>query len=278
MWGELLVATERLSARFVRTVKEPGRYCDGRGLYLDIGTGTQRSWSLRFMLNGRSREMGLGSAHDLSLADAREKAAQLRKQKANGIDPLAAKQAAKAVARAAEAKVTTFRQAAEQYIAAHRASWRTPASLHQWQSSLAAYAFPVIGDLSVAMIDTGHVLKVLEPIWTTKTETASRVRNRIELIFNWCTVRQFRSGENPARWRGHLSALLPKPSKVRVRGRHAALPYQKVPEFLRTLGDDAASKALGFIVLTAARLGEVVGADWKEIDLETATWIVPEPA
>jgi integrase len=275
--GDILMATERLSARFVSTVKTPGRYCDGRGLYLDIGNGSQRSWALRFMINGRSREMGLGSAHDISLAEAREKAAQLRKMKANGVDPLVAKHASKAAARAQEAKAMTFEQCAAAYVTAHRASWRSVKHAAQWQSSLAAYVFPLIGSVDVGLIATAHVLRCLEPIWTEKTVTASRVRGRIESVLNWATARGYRTSEpNPARWRGHLSNLLADP-EAKNQEHHAALPHADLPAFMLKLRQhkDVESRALEFLILTCARTTEAIGADWAEIDVANAIWIVP---
>ena len=175
------------------------------------------------------------------------------------------------------AKAMTFRDCAARYIASHRAGWRNPKHAAQWEATLATYAGPVMGGLSVQAIDTALVLKVLEPIWTTKPETAGRVRGRIESVLDWAKVRGYRAGENPARWRGHLDKLLPARSKVRRVEHHAALPYAELPGFLMSLRDQEgiAARALEFAIVTAARTGEVIGARWSEIDLLEKIWTVP---
>jgi integrase len=221
--------------------------------------------------------MGLGSADDVSLADARRKAREARSLKAEGVDPLGAKRAHRAAAREAGAKAVTFKDAATSYIAAHRSGWRSVKHATQWQQSLADYMLPVIGPLPVAAIDTALVLKVLEPIWGTKTETASRVRSRIEATLDWAKVRGYRDGENPARWRGHLDKLLPKPSKVNREDHHPALPYAEMPRFMAELRsrEDAGARALEFLILVAARSGEVRLAKAAEFDRASAVWTVP---
>jgi integrase len=260
----------RLSARAVETAAA-GYRADGGGLYLQVSKAGAKSWVLRYERGGRRREMGLGSLLNVSLATARKKAAEARALLGNGIDPLAEKQARLA----AERGSLTFREAAEAYIAAHAAGWRNAKHGDQWRNTLATYAYPAIGDLSVKDIDTPHVLKVLEPIWTAKTETATRVRGRIESILDWATARKYRDGENPARWRGHIDKLLPKPGKVAAIEHFAALPYAEVPAFLAALKEQQgiAAQALAFCILTATRTGEVIGARWDEIAGDV--WTIP---
>ena len=194
-------------------------------------------------------------------------------QRHDGIDPIDARRAAKQQARLDAAKAMTFKECAASYIASHKAGWRNDKHAAQWEATLATYAEPVMGNLSVQAIDTALVLKVLEPIWTTKPETAGRVRGRIEAILDWAKVRGYRAGENPARWRGHLDKLLPARSKVRKVEHHAALPYAELPGFLASLREQEgiAARALEFAILTAARTGEVIGARWDEIDLRDKT-------
>ena len=198
-------------------------------------------------------------------------------QRHDGIDPIDARRAERLETRLNAAKALTFKDCAARYIASHRAGWRNPKHAAQWEATLATYAGPVMGGLSVQAIDTALVLKVLEPIWTTKPETAGRVRGRMESILDWAKVRGYRAGENPARWRGHLDKLLPARSKVRRVEHHAALPYAELPGFLVSLRDQEgiAARALEFAIVTAARTGEVIGARWSEIDLLEKTWTVP---
>ena len=221
--------------------------------------------------------MGLGSLIDVSLAEAREHAAECRQLRKQGIDPIESRRAAKAERLVTAAKAMTFDQAAEAYIAAHRAGWRNPKHAAQWKATLATYASPVFGKLSASSIDTGLVLKALEPIWTAKPETAGRVRGRIEAVLDWTTARGYRTGENPARWRGHLDKLLPARSKVRKVKHHSALPYTELPGFLAALREQpgTSARALEFTILTAARTSETVGARWPELDLSSKVWTVP---
>lgn len=271
------MAGTKLTAKAVAALKEPGRYADGNGLYLQVGKTGGKSWLLRFMLNGKAREMGLGALADVSLSEAREKAAEARKLLSAKRDPLEARKAAERAAALEAARSMTFKGAAERYIAAHRAAWRNVKHVAQWTATLETYAYPVFGDLPVADVDTGLVLRVLEPIWTQKPETASRVRGRIEAVLDWARVRGYRTGENPALWRGHLAHLLPRRAKVRKVEHHPALPYAEVAAFMAALRqrDATAARGLEFAILTAARTGEVLGATWAEIDLEAAVWTVP---
>ena len=221
--------------------------------------------------------MGLGAVHTVSLSAARDAAAECRVMVRDGIDPIARSNALKKAGRVAEAKARTFKECAAAYIEAHRASWKNAKHADQWGNTLAQYAYPVFGDLPVAAIDTGLVLKVLEPIWKTKTETASRVRGRIENILDWARVRNYRDGENPARWRGHLDKTLPKRSRVQKVIHHPAMPYEAVGGFVATLRGrpDLSARVLDFIILTAARTGEVISARWDEFDLADGIWTVP---
>lgn len=279
----------RLSARAVETKSEPGYYADGAGLYLQVSVGKadgneplakrriQRSWIYRFSLNKRAREMGLGPTHTIGLAEARAMAAECRKLLIEGIDPIEERDRRKAQLRVEAATAMTFDACAEAYIAAHRGGWRNAKHADQWTNTLTTYASPVIGSIAVRDIELPHILRVLEPIWSTKTETATRLRGRIESVLDWATVRNYRQGANPARWRGHLDKLLPKPSKVSKVVHHTALPAHAMENFMDELRkqNGAGARALEFAILTAARSGEVRGALWSEIDLDTAIWTVP---
>lgn len=273
-------AAEKLSAVAVAKQAKPGLYGDGRGLWLQVRPGVagpSKSWVLRYMRAGRARTMGLGPYPDISLADARERAAAARRLLIDGRDPIEERDRARAATRLEAARAVTFRDAAERYIAAHRAGWKNAKHAAQWTATLDAYTFGVLGSLPVAAVDVGLVLKVLEPIWTAKPETAARVRGRIEAILDWATARGLRVGENPARWRGHLDKLLPARAKVARVKHHAALPYADLPAFMVALRSVAgiAARALEFAILTAARTGEVIGARWSEVDLDAALWTVP---
>ena len=213
----------RLNALQVTRLKKPGYHADGAGLYLSIKPSGAKSWIFRYRRDGREREMGLGSANTFSLSEARERALAQRKLLADGNDPLGFKRAVERQRKMELASVITFDRAAESYIASHRAGWKNAKHADQWVNTLATYASPVIGALPVAEVMTVHVMRVLEPIWRDKTETATRLRGRIESILAWCTVQGLRTGDNPAQWRGHLDQLLPKPSAVTKTGNHAAL-------------------------------------------------------
>jgi len=274
-------ARNRLSATLVRAIDKPGRYCDGGGLWLQCTPGVNgvtKSWLFRFQLNGRKRAMGLGPFPDVSLAKARDKAQQAREQLADERDPLEAKLERRREARLALAKRMTFRQAAERYIASKEMEWKNEKHGWQWTQTLEKHAYPVLGDISVADIDEPLVLKVLEPIWPTIPETASRLRGRIEAVLGWATVHGHREGDNPARWRNHLDKALSSPVKVK-RGvkHHAALPFADVPAFMIELREKSyiSAQALEFTILTAARTGEVIGAVWDEIDLDAKVWTIP---
>ena len=266
----------RLTALDVKRLTTRGMHHDGGGLYLAIAANGSRSWIFRYGAQGR-RHFGLGATHSVTLPEARSKARDARRMLLDGIDPIADRRARKLAARLEAAKTITFAKAAETYITAHHTAWKSEKNRDQWINTLASYAYPVIGDLPVAAIDTALVMRVLEPIWTTKTETASRVRMRIERMLAWATVHGYRTGDNPARLTNHLDHLLPEQSKVAPVRHHAAMPYTDVPTFLRDLRtrDVRAARALEFLILTAARTGEVVGAEWSEIDVDARVWTVP---
>jgi integrase len=269
--------TERLTALRVQRERRPGKHPDGNGLFLYISNTGSRSWVLRYMLHRRRHDLGLGSVVDVSLADARRKAREARSLKADGIDPLATKHASRAAARAAEAKAVTFAECADAYIGARRAGWRNTQHAKQWRQSMDAYVLPTIGTLPAAAIDTALVLRVLQPIWETKTETATRVRNRIELVLDWARARGYRDAENPARWKGHLDHLLPNSSKVVQVKHHPALPYGDLTAFMSQLRlqEGIGARALEFLILTVARSGEVRFATGIEFDTGAAVWTIP---
>jgi integrase len=288
--------TGKLKALTVARIKQPGMHSDGGGLYLHVAGSGARSWIFRYWVEyrdpatgepmrdpvtgkvrGRSREMGLGSFATISLAQARELASEYRKVRHQGIDPIDARRAARTRAALDAARSMSFRECAESYINSHRPGWRDPKHVQQWQNTLATYAEPILGALPVQDIDTALVCRILEPIWSSKPETASRLRGRIEAILDWAKVREYRDGENPARWRGHLNKLLPAVSRVRRVKHYAALPYDEIPAFMAELRsrEGTIARAFEFLVLTAARTGEVLGARWDEFDLDRAIWTVP---
>jgi integrase len=272
--------SSKLSAVGVAKLKKPGRYGDGGGLWLQVTEGTSgptKCWLFRYMLDGRARAMGLGPLDTFSLAEARERARDARQLVKDGIDPIDAKRAKRQAAKATAARQITFTQAGDAYIEAHRAGWRSSKHADQWRATLAAFAVPIIGDLSVASVETAHVLRILEPIWTTRTVTATRVRGRIESVLDWAKARGYRAGENPARWRGHLDVLLPAASKVSTVTHHPAMPYADLPAFMAELRNQngISARALEITILTAARTGEVINARWPEVDFSTRVWTVP---
>ena len=267
----------KLTARKVAATRAPGRYGDGLGLWLQVTETGVKSWLFRYMHRGRARAMGLGPVHTVGLADARTKAAAARKMLLDGIDPIEAGAAARARAAAADARMVTFRSCAELCIADRDPGWRNPKHRAQWRSTLETFAYPLLGDLPVADVDTGLVLKVLRPVWTAKPETASRLRGRIEAVLDWARVHGHRSGDNPARWRGHLDNILPRRSRVAPTQHFPALPYAELPAFMAALRDldFVSARALEFLILTAARTGEVIGATLGEIDTASNVWTVP---
>jgi integrase len=265
---------QELTALQVKRLSADGFHAVGgvAGLHLQIRGGS-RSWILRAKVGDRRRDIGLGGFPDVSLADARDRARVARAKIAEGIDPVEHRRAA----RAALSAVLTFDEAARRLIEAKSHEWKNPKHRDQWKSTLDTYASPKIGRKDVAKIELPDVVDVLTPIWTTKTETASRLRGRIESVLAWATVSGYRTGENPARWKGNLDHVLAKPGKVHKVKHHAALPLSALPAFMDDLRarDGVAARALEFVVLTATRSQEVRGARWPEVDLDSATWTIP---
>ncbi|MGE6660966.1 tyrosine-type recombinase/integrase [Pseudomonas sp. NPDC077408] len=284
--GDMAKLTVRLVESLVKAAI-PGLTGDGDGLYFQISKTGGTSWVFRYTVARKARTMGLGRYPETGLADARAKAAQARTMTKVGIDPLAARaadqererrriEAERAALKRATTRAVTFSTVAADYIQAHRAGWKNAKHAQQWEKTLKTYAEPIIGHLPSEEITTAHVLEILQPIWSEKTETASRLRNRIELVLDAAKARGLRDGENPARWRGHLDKLLPNRSKVQPRKHHAALPWGELPEFMRELSsfDELTHKAMRLTILTACRTSEVLGATWDEIDKEARAWTI----
>lgn len=267
----------QLTAIQIAKISTRGRYGDGDGLWLQVSQVGTKSWLFRFMRHGRAREMGLGSLNAISLADARRLAAECRKQLSAGHDPIDQRKQERLKQRLVEARSICFKDAAELYIAGHMRSWKNEKHIAQWSSTLETYTYPIIGKVAVADVGTQHIVKILEPLWQDKTVTASRLRGRIEKILDWAKVREYRSGENPARWRGHLDQVLPAPSKIIKVRHHPAMPFADVPSFMERLrgAEGITERALEFLILTAARTNEVVEATAAEFDLRHGVWNVP---
>lgn len=268
---------QRLSALQVTKLTKPGLYGDGGGLTLQITATGAKSWLFRYMIAGKPFGMGLGPTHTVSLAEARQKALEARKLLIDGINPLADKKQNQIAAALASARMMTFDQCAEAYILAHKASWKNAKHAEQWTNTLNTYANPVFGHLPVAEIDTGLVVKCLSPIWESKTETASRLRGRIESVLGWATTSGYRTGENPARWKGHLENLLATISKTSRTKNHPSLPWQRIGAFMSALRarEGVSARAVEFAILTACRSGEVRGARWAEFDTVGKLWTIP---
>jgi integrase len=268
-----------LKSMDVSRLTAPGLHFVGivPGLALQVLPSGARTWVLRVMVAGKRRDMGLGGYPAVTLAQAREAARAARQKVKSGIDPIEESRAARSASAAARAAALTFEQCAQKYIDANESGWKNAKHAQQWRNTLEQFAFPVMGRLLVRDVALSHVLAVLEPIWQTKTETASRLRGRIETVLAWATVRKYRSGDNPAQWRGHLDKLLPKPSKVADVEHHAALPIGAAASFMTLLraSEGMGARALEFAVLTAARSGEVRGAMWAEIDTDAKLWTIP---
>ena len=256
-----------LSARKVETAG-PGRHGDGHGLFLYVKPSGSKSWVLRYQVMGKRHDLGLGPFPEVSLAMARQRALEARRLIIEGEDPIAKRR---------QAKPKTFKDAALELIESKRPGWKNAKHAAQWTSTLEAYAFPSLGRMQVAQIATADVIGALNPIWSDKPETANRVRQRIEAVLDYASALGMRTGDNPARWRGHLDNLLPKPTKVRAVKHHPALPHAEIADFMADLSGRAgvATRALRFTILTAARSGETRGMMWGEVDLENATWTIP---
>jgi integrase len=269
---------ERLSAKAAAMAREPGMYPDGNGLYLRVAPGGSKSWVLRYRINRRRTDMGLGSYAVFSLADARQRAHEQKRKLADKIDPIAERRGKAAAERVERMKARTFRQCVEDYLEAHSAAWRGGRTEAQWRQSLSKYAYPVIGEVPVADIDVSAVLAVLKPMWLTRTETGTRIRERIERVLDAAMTAGYRpEAPNPARWKGHLDTLLPKRSKIRQEIHHPALPYVEIGAFMQDLRarDGIDARSLEFAILTAGRSGEVLNARWQEINLAERVWTVP---
>ena len=266
---------QRLSALQVGKLSKPGLHGDGGGLTLQITATGAKSWLFRYMVAGKPYGMGLGPTPTVSLAEARQKALDARKLLVDGINPLVAK---KQIADAlTTAKMRTFNQCAAAYIQKHKAGWKNAKHADQWTNTVKTYASPVLGDLPVADVDTGLVVKCLAPIWESKTETASRLRGRIESVLDWATTSGYRTGENPARWKGHLENLLATISRSSRTRNHPSLPWQRIAAFMAALRarEGVSARAVEFCILTASRSGEVRGARWAEFDLAGKVWTIP---
>lgn len=270
---------KELGALAVSRLTEPGMHPVGKvaGLYLRVTSPQSRSWILRVKIGDKRREIGLGAYPAVSLKDAQGKAQAERDKIRAGVDPVIERRAAESALRVAQASEITFADAAKQFINSRAHGWKNAKHGDQWRNTLAEYAEPILGKMLVRHISREHVLQVLEPIWTSKTETASRVRGRIENVLDWARVKGYRSGENPALWRGNLDHLLAAPADIKPVRHHTALPYQDMGDFMTTLRaiDTLAARCLEFTILTASRSGETRGARWTEIDLDAGIWRVP---
>lgn len=268
-----------LSALEVRRITRPGMHTVGgvAGLMVQVQDSGAKSWVLRISVGGKRRHLGLGPFPEVTLAHARDEARRIKAQVRQGVDPIAERRAAQNALRAAHTRALTFAQAARRCHGAKAGEFRNAKHAKEWLASLENHAFPVIGSRPVADIELPEVLAVLEPIWRDKTETATRLRQRIEAILSWAAVSGYRSGENPARWAGNLKEVLPSPAKIAKVRHHRAVPWHEIPEFMVALREreGMAARALEFLILTAARSGEVRGAQWSEFDLRGRVWTVP---
>jgi integrase len=268
---------KRLTALTVQRMAKPGYHADGAGLYLQVSPNGSKSWIYRYRRNGKLRDKGLGSLLALSLAEAREAAARCRKMLAEGIDPIQATREKRQAERLEKARTKTFRQCVTAYLEAKAGEWSNEKHADQWRNTLEKYANSVFGDVPVQDVDTPLVHRALDAIWKTKNETATRVRGRIEKVLDWAKVAGLRTGDNPARWKGHLDAMLAKPSQVQKVVSHPALPFAQIGSFMKALRQEEsiAAKALEFTILTAGRTGEIIGTRWEEINLDAAVWTIP---
>jgi len=267
------------SARSVQTINEVGYHRCDPGLYLQVAKGLTKSWLFRFKspVTHKQREMGLGSLVLVSLAQARDLAIECRRQLLIGKDPLNERRKTISLILSQQARMITFKDAAEKCIASKRPEWKNVKHSQQWTNTLATYAYPVFGELLISELDTDLILKAIEPIWIQKAETASRVRQLIETVWDWSKARKYVEGDNPARMRGHLDKILAKTAKVKRVKHHGAVPYKQINAFIKKLliFKGNSTLALEFIILTAGRTGEVRGAKWQEIDLSTKVWTIP---
>jgi len=267
----------KLTALKIARTSKPGKYGDGKGLYLYVKNSLAKSWVFRYERDGSEHYMGLGAVHIVSLAQAREKARKIHESLAQGIDPLQARKEASMQKRIEKAINITFDTCAVEYISMRKDEWKNEKHRMQWESTLKTYASPYFGEMYVRLIETSHILKALEPIWVIKTETATRLRERIERVLSFATTLGYRAGDNPARWVGHLQELLPKPQKLKKTQHHPSMPYSQVRDFFGLLGKERslAARALELTILSACRTSEVLLAKWEEFDLSRRVWIIP---
>ena len=268
---------EKLTPLWVSKVKKPGYYGDGGGLWLQVSMSSSKSWIFRYTINRKPREMGLGAVHTVSLSEARIKSRDLRLMLQEGVDPIDKREETKQAEALARARTMTFDQCAKEYIEIHRSGWKNTKHAGQWESTIATYVSPVFGSFPVSEVDTPLVVKVLSPIWNDKTETAKRLRGRIERILAWATTSGFRQGENPARWRGHFENLLAEPSKIQIKKHFASLPWKEIPSFMNALSEQKgiAARALELLIFTATRTSETLEMTWDELNLEDGVWVIP---
>lgn len=273
-----MAGIEKLTAVKVTRISKPGKYADGKGLYLQVTKALVKSWLFRYELHKEEHAMGLGPLHTVSLAEAREQARSARLLLSQGIDPMQHRAEAIEKAKALKAKNKIFNECMTEYLKSHKDSWSNEKHQKQWEATLLEYACPHFGKMNVRLVNTELVLRALEPIWRTKTETATRVRERIERVLSWASTMGYREGENPARWQGHLQELLPAPSKIKTVEHHPSLPYMEVGALYRLLQVEkgVAARALQFTILTACRTGETIFAKWDEIDFIRSVWEIPK--
>lgn len=267
----------RLKALAVNQNTKPGLYSDGGGLYLQIMKAGAKSWLFRYMRQGKARSMGLGPVHTVSLAKARLAAHSCREQLHAGLDPLVVKKERQDAERMEHARALSFRDCATQYHLSHKDAWKNKKHADQWANTISTYAYPTLGDLPIADVNVELVMKVLDPIWKVKTETASRLRGRIESVIDWATAHGYRHGDNPARWKGHLDHLLMSRSAANKVIHHPALSYGQLPQFISALQNltGISPMALEFTILCASRTSETIKATFKEFDLEAKVWTIP---
>ena len=264
-----------LTAAKVKSLNETGRYADGDGLYLQVSKWGSKSWIFRYTFGEKRIEMGLGSLRNVPLKEARELAENCRRELKSGMNPKLTRDAR--ISDNNVSQLWTFDRCSEAFITAHSPTWRSEKHIAQWKSTLSTYASPVIGSIPVNVIDTALVMRVVDPIWRTKTETASRLRGRLEKVLAWATVNGYREGPNPATWKNNLDQLLPAPNKIKNEQHHPAMSYAEIPVFMTELDqmETVSSMALKFTILTAMRTGAVIGASWDEIDLKDKVWTIP---
>ena len=268
----------RLTATAIANLRAKGMHPDGGGLYMRLTANGTKSWIFRYTTAGKTHDMGLGAYPTVTLGKARELAIQCRRQRQDGRDPIEARVNERTAATFEGLQATTFKACAEQLISSHEIGWRNAKHRQEWRRTLSTYVYPSFGNVPVSQVTTEHVLSALQPIWSTKTETASRIRGRIEAVLALAKARGMRSGENPAQWRGHLAQILPARARVKTVRHHSAIPYRELPDFIQLLRmghSIIAARALEFLILTVARSGEAIGARWEEVDFEQRMWTVP---